>query len=407
MSRRWLIVLFYCVCSGLAALTAGQLPAAPVNDPTAAETIVRVIGTARIQGDDVDAARNRAISNSLVTAIDQASGDWIPQALRVDRFQALDDMLYSKAGQFVLGYRVLTETMSGRSYRVLVEATLSSAMLRQYLADANMLPAETTIPRVLFLIAEQNLEDSTPNYWWGKGIVFLEGASEARMMAIMQQQGFKIVNHGPAILQELVADPTAAARNLGPNPDDAQALMLGNRFGADVVLVGLAQAQSAGNVMEETYKTFKGSLTARALRTDSGEKIAEVFRTSVAMDTDKISGGRQALVEVGALSAEAIGPQILSAWRAHADTSVTAKVVVEGSRQLANFVKFRNLLQDLPMVNDVETSTIKPNEATLLVRFKGNTRELADTIMLNAFDSFSINISDMTPDYISLSLVPK
>lgn len=407
MARRWLIVLFYCVCSGLAALTAGQLPAAPANDSPAAETVVRVIGTARVQGDDVDAARNRAISNSLVTAIDQASGDWMPLAFRVDRFQALNDILYSKAGRFVHGYRVLTETMSGKYYRVLVEASLSTAMLRQYLADANMLPEKTTIPRVLFLIAEQNLDDSAPNYWWGKGIVFLEGASEARMMALMAQQELKIIDHGPAMLHEIVQDPAAAVRNLGPTPDDAQALMLGNRFGADVVLVGVARAQRAGNVMGEIHKTFKGSLAARALRTDTGEKIAEVFRTSVAMDTDDISGGRQALVEVGALAAEAMGPQILAAWRAHADTSMTATVVVEGSRQLAYFVKFRNLLQDLPMVSDVETSTIKPNEATLRVRFKGNTRELADTIMLNAFDSFSINISDMTPDYISLSLVPK
>jgi hypothetical protein len=405
MLRKGAILLYFFVSIFLI-LPAGAISAAP-TDPAMPEMVLAVIGTGKLQGEDVDAARTQAISNSLVTAIDRATGDLIPLAFRIERFKALNSALYSEPERFVVGYKVLTETVSGKTYRVLVEATLSMAALRKYLAEAKMLPEETTSRRILFLIAEQNVEDSTPNFWWGKGSSPAQGACEARMTEVLQQQGLKIVTHDqspPPVAEEKPGEPPIT---IGPGPSDAEALALGKRFQAEVIIVAMATGQSVGNVMGETQKSFKGVFTGRMLRTDTGEKIGDIFRTAVAMGPDPQSGGRQALSDVGALAAEVLAPQLKTAWQKKTDAGISATLIVEGTRKLSNFVNFRNLLKEMPMVGEIEPSGIKPNEATLSVRLKGTTQSLADALMLKSNEGFGISISEITQDTIHLTLVPK
>jgi hypothetical protein len=404
MLRRLGVTLLYFFVFGFPLFPAETLDAAPA-DPAMAETGIVVIGTGRLQGDDVDAARTQAISSSLVTAIDRAISDLIPTPLKVEHFKALNSTLYSEPERFVVGYKVLTETMSGKTYRALVEATLSMAALRKYLADAKMLPEENPSRRILFLIAEQNVEDLAPNYWWGKEPLPAQGACESRMAEVLQQQGFQMVSHDQS--SPPAAEETSGAPPPGPGPGDAEALALGKRFQAELIIVALVTTQSVGNVMGDAQKSFKAVFTGRMLRVDTGEKIGDIFRTAVAVGPESQSAGRQALGEVGALAAEALAPQIKAAWQKKQEVRISATLFVEGTRNLSNFVSFRNLLKESPLVIEVEPNGIKPNEATLLLRLKDTTQALAEALMLKSNEGFGINISEITEDTIRLSLVPK
>ena len=71
----------------------------------ASDAVIEVIGSARVQGDSVDAARSEAISNCLIAAIDQAASSLLPLAFRVERFNALNQTLYKDHGKFVYGYK--------------------------------------------------------------------------------------------------------------------------------------------------------------------------------------------------------------------------------------------------------------------------------------------------------------
>lgn len=406
MLRRLVAILLYFFVSGFPLFPAGTLDAAPA-DSAPAETGVVVIGTGRLQGDDVDAARTQAISSSLVTAIDRAISDLMPVSLKVEHFKALNGTLYSEPERFVVGYKVLTETMSGKTYRALVEATVSMAALRKYLADVKMLPEENPSRRILVLIAEQNVEDLAPNYWWGKGPLPAQGACESRMAEVLQQQGFQMVSHDqspPPAAEETFG---AGQPGAGPNPSDAEALALGKRFQAEVIIVAMVTTQSVGNVMGDAQKSFKAVFTGRMLRVDTGEKIGDIFRTAVAVGPEPQSAGRQALGDVGALAAEALVPHINAAWQKKQEVRISATLFVEGTRNLSNFVSFRNLLKECPLVIEVEPNGIKPNEATLLLQLKDTTQALADALMLKSNEGFGINISEITEDTIRLSLVPK
>ncbi|MFH0726234.1 MAG: hypothetical protein V2B19_07805 [Pseudomonadota bacterium] len=407
MSRSLPVLLFCFFLSFVSELLI--LPARSVSaagpDPASAEMIVAVIGTGKVQGEDMDTARTQAISNSLVTAIDRAMGDLMPLPVKIERFKALNSALYSDPERFVVGFKVLAETVSGKTYRVLVEATLSMSALRKYLAEAKMLPEETAPRRVLFLITEQNVDDPAPGFWWGNEPSSAMGACESRMTEVLQQQGIQIVphdQHPPTVREE-----KPGASPLGPDPSDIEALALGKRFQADVIIVALATGQSVGNVMGESQKSFKGVLAGRMLRTDTGEKIGDIYRTAVAVGSDSQSGGRQALNDVGALAAEVLMPQLKAPWPKKTDVNISATLIVEGTRKLMHFVAFRILLKEIPMVSEVETSGIKPNETTLSVRLKGTTQALADALMLKSNEGFGISITKISEDTLRLALVPK
>lgn len=404
MRFKWGLILFVCVCF----CRMGIDPNAVVAQAEKTESAVQVIGFSTVYSENADAARNQAVSNSLVTAVDQAVSELIPLKTKIEQFKLLNQILYGQPGKFVLGYKVLTEAMSGKEYRVLVEAIISKDMLKAHLADAGLSAAQSTAPKILLLIAEQNIEDIDPFYWWGEEAVFFEGACETRMAEVLNAQGVQVIPHGRGMPTGAAEQKAVIGMPSGPNPSDSEALALGKQFEADVVIVALAKAMTAGNVMGETYKSYKGEISGRALRTGTGEKIEEIYKSAVAMDADATKGGRQALMNVGAVTAEMLGPRLTAAWQTKPAENMTVTMTVEGTRKLENFVKFRNLLHELPMVANVETSSIKPNEATLLVDLKGETpRGLADAVMLKSFDAFGINISSITEDDIHLSLVPK
>lgn len=81
---------------------------------------------------------------------------------------------------------------------------------------------------------------------------------------------------------------------------------------------------------------------------------------------------------------------VLKAKSAAAPSPVT--LTVEGSGNLANFVKLRRALAGVSGVAAVLVKEMKPNEAILLVDFTGGGRELAAALALQAFDSFEVTV---------------
>jgi hypothetical protein len=80
-------------------------------------------------------------------------------------------------------------------------------------------------------------------------------------------------------------------------------------------------------------------------------------------------------------------------------------VIVEGTRDLSKFVIFRAELNEIPGVDSLQTSEMKADEATIIVNFQGNAKELADALMLKTFESFGINIYEVSQSHLRVRLV--
>ena len=79
-----------------------------------------VVGTSQIYGGNIQAAREAAISESLVLAVALMTEEILEVNSLVEYFPQVNQIIYAEPKTFVLDYKVLTETESGKLYRVLV-----------------------------------------------------------------------------------------------------------------------------------------------------------------------------------------------------------------------------------------------------------------------------------------------
>ena len=361
-----------------------------------------VVGTSLIQGVNIQAAREAAISESLVLAVALMTEDILEVNSLVEYFPQVNQIIYTEPKNFVLDYKVLTETESGKLYRVLVKARVAGKKIARQLSDADILRAKVERPAILFLVSEQSLQEDVPQYWWGQQMGGFEAIAEATMADILKARGFPIVDHRGAGIGNLT-DPGAAAT---PALSDESAIDIGNRLKADVIIMGTSVASPTTSIMGDNLKSFKAILNARVLRTQNGEELANISRTSVTANIDESTGGREALTMVATLVGDDLAIQLDAAWRRLADQPSQVEVFVEGTGNLANFVKFRRALTSISGVGGIRVKEIKPNETTLIIDYKGNVEELAAALMRQNFEKFGINIYEITQSNLKITLVP-
>ena len=66
---------------------------------------------------------------------------------------------------------------------------------------------------------------------------------------------------------------------------------------------------------------------------------------------------------------------------------------------------FRRAINDIEGVTAILIKEIAPDEAIIGVDFDGNAQMLAEAMMLETYDSFGINIYDVSDNRIKLELV--
>jgi len=373
-------------------------PAILSAGPADSENTVEAIGTATLHKKNVPAAREQAISDSLVASVEIVTGKIVPLDARVRNFKTLNKVLYTHTDTFVQGYKVLAELKSGNLYRVLVQTSVRADKIRDELERLGVITGLKSIPRILFLIAEQNIGDLSPRYSWTQNAGNTPLASESAMAEILRQKGLLIIDSGALVQQG--ADMPAITIPV----DDQTALMLGLKFQADVVVVGSARVIQSSNTMGVYARAFKGVVTARALGTLSGARAAKTTRAITSAGLDAAAAGRQALTTAGALAGQDLTAQIISFWK-RAQSSSGLEIVVGGTRNLADFVTFRRTISGIEGVASILIKEIKPDEAIISIDFDGNAQMLAEAMMLETFDSFGINIYDISDNHIMLELV--
>ena len=367
---------------------------------TAKSTYV-VIGTSMILQENVTAARERAIASSLVSALGLVAAEFMAIDTLVENYESLNRLLYDQTTKYIQDYKVLTEAAADKIYRVMVQVTVADQRVKSQLAKAGLLQQKAQMPRVLFYMAEQTLNQPAPQYWWGKGMSFATPTSEAAIADAMRKKGITVIAHGPRVQQ-------AAFGTISDIPEISreEAANFGTEMKADVVIIGSAIADNAPNTMGSGLRSFKGVITAHAYRTKTGDEIAAMTRTAVTVNSSEAAGSRDALVSAGGLVAEELVAQVIKAWQREGQQPSQIELFLSGTGNLANFVMFRRMLASISGVEEVQVKEIRGEEASLGVEYKESSEKLASALMLHAFDTFGINIYEVTPEYLRIALTP-
>jgi len=387
----------------LAFLMSGGLltPDAVLAQGIAESKIFVVVGTAAVRGDNVSGARERAIRNGLVTAVALMTQELLPVESFVEYFTKLNALLFDQTNTYVSGYKVLTEAAQEKSYHVLVQTTVSGRKISKYLSEAGILRVETALPSILLLMAEQKLAEPYPGFWWGTEGAYFESLSEPIMVNRLKEAGFSILDHKQARSSQRINWEAFDK----PDLSDQEAAELGALLKADVIIIGESVVTRSTNIMGSAMQSFNGTAAARVIRTNSAEPMLDLARTVVAVSEDDISGSRAALEDVGNLAGQALAEELTRAWQKQAGKPLEVSMVIRGTENLASYVKFRKAMNTISGVEGIRVKGIKPNEATLLVEYKGKTKDLAAALMQQHFDSFGINIFEVTTDMVRVELI--
>jgi len=375
-----------------------SLPAV-AQQSSPSQTMV-VMGSSSVIKNKVDWARERAIASSLVTALERATASQLPLDSMIQNFQRINESILSRPDDFIEGYKVLTESRVENIYRIIVQATVSIPRLQQQLAVLGVMLGEKPMPRILLILTEQNMVDTSPAAGYGSASADDSPAAETAMAAVLKSNGFTLIDP-----RNYKNNPEYSKLSSSPVIDATEAVQLGTAMKADVVVIGNAVADYAPNTMGGDIKSFNAEITLQAFRTESGEEITTITQNAVSAHADESAGVRVALDHSGRMVGEALSKRILDTWRAEKPPA-EIRIVVEGTRHLANFVTFRRTLSQIAGVNELQTREMKADEASLAVDFEGSEKDLADALLLKTFDAFGINISEVSPGFLRIELIP-
>ncbi len=387
-------------------LAAGSPPCAAAQEETSDKDAIEALGTAVIVGKDVAKAREQAIDNALTAAIARIVARKVPQELLIQQFKELNLKIFNQTDQYVDSYKVLTEALGGERYRVMVQASVSAPRIHEELAALNLLNQPTQLPRVLILLSGSKPAGAgDPNAPSPDGPIN-DQTVRALIAKEITAQEMEVI--GP---EQLAQTPQSQNSPQTAVLTDEKALEIGRQVLADVVIVGVYGALLTPNTMGTDVRSFKGSVNLRALRTDVGVEIASVDQSNVTVSDDATTGRQKAITNASAMAGKRLAAKIVSAWTANSaqtnvQTARIVEIVVEGAGSLSNFVMFRRVLSELPGVNDIQIKEMKADEARISVRFQGDGKQLADSLMMKSYETFGIDIFEVGPEIIKVELIP-
>jgi hypothetical protein len=220
----------------------------------------------------------------------------------------------------------------------------------------------------------------------------------------LRKKSFVIVK--PETLEDLVIDLRPGYGEL--QLSDEAAANLAKQVDAEVVILGKGFARLSGNVLGRDTKSVEAQMSVRAVRAENGMVVAASEGSGAAAHANATVAGTEALSLAASSVAEELSRKLAVNWGGQTSEWVLVELVVKGVKEYRDFVEFRTTIsKEVPGIKNVYLKAIKAGEAKMDVEVKGDSRILADELLLKRFDDFGIDIIEVGQKAIILELIPK
>jgi hypothetical protein len=382
---------------GAGMLLASALAIAPAIAEAGDSETVEIEGVAAVVNNDIGMARDKAIDDAKRKAVEQVAGTQVSSESLTQNFQLVEDKIYSRASGFVKQFSIASEFKDqDGTYRVKIKATVDKGAL----AD-NLGQLFKEKPRVIVMIAEQNVGGKGFSYWWGNtGLASEMDVMQTALIEKWQPKGFKFVD--PGMLKGKLR-VTKAMSN--PALGDQDVLSLSKGADADVAIVGKVLVTDAGQVMEGVkMRSFHAVGTLRILNVDTGEIIAVADETGVAPHIDANMGGRLAIKALAAKLGDDLEKKILTKWTAEAASAVELELVVEGAKGKQLDVLQKVIQSQVRGVEQISLRRREKGRAFFTVRVRQDANAFGREVEEKTYEGLTVEVGEVTKARVTLEV---
>lgn len=365
---------------------------------------ITATGIGAITAGDRAKARDDAIQDALRKSVEEAVGTMIASETIVENAMVLSDQIYARTTGYIQRYTVVpgSEKIASDAVEITVQAVVLTGTLEKDMEATVLLLRGLKRPRTMVVFEEQNLIPGAA------GNATSVNTAEATLRDALMAKGFDVVD------QETVRRNSARDRALAAAAGDIPAAVaLGHQFESDVIIVGKAVASQA-TLDEETARVLAGlkscqaSVTAAAIRVDTGEVLAQAGPTSgTAAHINPVTGGTQAIQKATTALADGLIKKILIRWQMERANTTMVRIVVRkaGFMQLRDF-KAR-LQSHIRGVKAVYQREFANNVAIIDVEIAGDAETLAEELAGKNLETITVNITGMSQNRVELELNSK
>ncbi len=359
-------------------------------------------GVAAIQKGQVDIARDAALEDAQKRAVEQAIGILVDSQTQVENYQLISDKILSQTKGYIKRYNVSGEVTEGTLLRVRINAEVSLGKLSDDLSGIGILLGQMHKPRTMVMIAEQNIGHEWNAWWWGlHGQQTDVGVVENTIMDKFTQKGFEFVDH-QAAAKDLKVTSAYKIQDLTPD----QARVLGSQAAAEVVIVGKAVSKIQGEV-GGGMKSVQADLSARAIRTDTGQVIASATTHGAAVHISEMSAGIEALRKAANEAADQMLTKILAVYSKEVGGTRSINITINGLDK-TQFVKFKDVLRNqVRSIKDLHERSFSGATAKISVDSKSSAQVLSDELLSRNFGAFTVEVTGSTANSLELKVTPK
>jgi hypothetical protein len=358
-------------------------------------------GQAAVTG-DVLAAKEQAKDDALRNCVQQVATTVVTAATETDQAQLLSDKIYAHSVGYIRKFQILDDRQDGNTWVTKIRCEVSEGKLDEDLMAFGIAYRRAGMPRVLVLVAEQAINATQATGWWqGGGNAADLRVVENAFMDRMEKSGFTFVD--AEVLQGKVK-----LEAIGADPNLQQAREVGVKSGADLVIVGRAIAKPLGELQIDngTFYSAVANVSARAVRTDTGEVVAAVeFTGTAGRGFEQTTAGRGALSDAGRQLARDLFTKVGKVWTREQSGVKRVALGVKGVDDYARLAVFKNVLvQSVRGVKDVQERSMEDGRAELDVTVSGTSQSLATELATRKFQGFAVKVRKVTANALEVEL---
>ncbi len=385
------IVRYLCLCLFLSLLSLSinlfvkDSLAQETQDTMIDERIVT--GTGIIVNENVALARNKAISQAFLKAIEGFLIQRLGSQGMANNFQLLDEEILSKTKENIQDYQIISEFSTDRYVKVLMKVRVNKAILEKKLEKIQFSEIDTIQISVLFLVSEKK-EGSSAIYWWGDPANQTSlTQTELFLSQAFENTGFRVINRSFFSPQESYDESM-----LHLTLTNEAAVKWGKLLSAQIVIAGEANiyGRSEASVFFKAIKVIDGTVVAQAYRgrilesniTDDDQSAIQLAINSWASDTISY---------------------IIEAAQPTQKTINQIVIVIKGLRSLREFLDFKEFLKtNFPEIKSVLERRLEKGLVKLFVEVKGDPKGLAKKVLNHSKRPFSFEINELSEQGFTL-----